>query len=43
MKKVAIIGAGPAGIMASIKLKELTKGKLEVILIEKTSRIGKKF
>ncbi|MGL4850468.1 MAG: NAD(P)/FAD-dependent oxidoreductase [Clostridium sp.] len=38
MKKVIVIGAGPAGIMAAVKASE----KNEVILIEGNDRIGKK-
>lgn len=38
-KKVVIIGAGPAGIMAAISAAQNNK---EVILVEKNSQIGKK-
>jgi len=36
---IAIIGAGPAGIMAALRASQLNK---DVILIEKNNRIGKK-
>ncbi len=39
MKKVIVVGAGPAGMMAAIKAAESGK---EVILIEKNDRLGKK-
>ena len=42
MTKVVVIGAGPAGIMASICLKEKLKDRIEVILLEKKNQIGKK-
>jgi len=37
--EIVIVGAGPAGIMAAIRAKELRK---EVILLEKNNSIGKK-
>ncbi len=45
MKKVTIIGAGAAGLMTSIYLKEQAiknKRDLEVVLLEKNDRVGKK-
>ena len=42
MTKVVVIGAGPAGIMASICLKEKLKDRIEVILLEKKNQMGKK-
>ena len=39
MKKVIVVGAGPAGMMAAIKAAESGK---EVILVEKNDRLGKK-
>jgi len=39
--KLAIVGGGPAGIMAAIKAKE-TNPDTEVILIEQNEKIGKK-
>lgn len=37
--KIAIVGAGPAGIMAAI---QASCGQNEVVLFEQNSRIGKK-
>ena len=37
--EIAVIGAGPAGIMAAIRAKELGK---DIVLIEKNKRIGSK-
>lgn len=42
MKRVVIIGGGPAGILAAIKIKEKLLDQIEVIIIEKMNRIGKK-
>ena len=45
MKHVAIIGAGPAGMMTGIYLKYLinqTHEKIEVTILEKNDRVGKK-
>ncbi len=45
MKKVTIIGAGAAGLMASIYLKEQAvknNHDLEVVVLEKNDRVGKK-
>lgn len=42
MTKIVVVGAGPAGIMASIFLKEKLNDKVEVILFEKKNQIGKK-
>lgn len=45
MKHVAIIGAGPAGMMTGIYLKYLinqTHEKIEVTILEKNERVGKK-
>lgn len=42
MKTVAIIGAGPSGIMTALKLKEYFKNNIKVVLFEKNNRIGKK-
>lgn len=42
MKKVAIIGAGASGILASINLKKQFNNNIDVYLIEKNNRIGKK-
>ena len=42
MIKVGVIGGGPAGIVASICLKEKLHHSAEVILFEKKKQIGKK-
>jgi hypothetical protein len=42
MRKVAIIGGGAAGLFCSIFLKEMLQEDVEVILLEKQDRIGKK-
>lgn len=42
MKTVVVIGAGPSGIMASLKIKEYLKNRVNVILLEKNNKIGKK-
>jgi len=42
MRKVAIIGGGAAGLFCSIYLKELLKDQVQVVLLEKQSRVGKK-
>ena len=45
MKKVTVIGAGAAGLMASIYLKEQAvknNHDLEVVVLEKNDRVGKK-
>jgi len=42
MKRVIVIGGGAGGILASIKLKEELKDSIEVIILEKEDRIGKK-
>ena len=38
MKKVIIVGAGPSGLTAAIKLSK----KYEVIVLERNAQIGKK-
>ena len=40
MKKVIIIGAGPAGITAANELLKDTKGEYDVTILEETERIG---
>ena len=35
MKKVAIVGAGPSGMLAGIKIKELLGDKVNVVIYEK--------
>ena len=42
MKTVAIIGAGPSGIITALKLKEQFNNNIKVLLFEKNNRIGKK-
>lgn len=42
MKKIAIIGGGPAGIIAAIRLKKILMNQVEVSIYEKMDRIGKK-
>ena len=42
MKHIVIIGAGPAGLMSAITLKEKMKEKINVTIVEKNDRIGKK-
>lgn len=42
MKTVAIIGAGPSGIMAALTLKEQFNNDIDILLFEKNNRIGKK-
>lgn len=45
MKQVVIIGAGPSGMMAAIKLKELAKKQntnIDVTILEKNDRVGRK-
>lgn len=40
--KVAIIGGGPAGMMAAISTAEQLKSKNRIVLIEKNEQLGKK-
>ena len=40
MKKVVIIGAGPAGITAAFQLLENTKDEYEIIILEESNEIG---
>ena len=40
MKKVVIIGAGPAGITAAFQLLKNTKDEYEVIILEESNEIG---
>ena len=40
MKKVIIIGAGPAGITAGYELLKNAKDEYEVIILEETDAIG---
>lgn len=40
--KVAIIGGGPAGMMAAISAAEQLKSKNQIVLIEKNDQLGKK-
>lgn len=42
MKKIAIIGGGPAGMVAAIRLKKILTDQIEVVLYEKMERLGKK-
>lgn len=42
MKRITIIGAGPSGLMAGIMIKNLSQEKVEVVILEKNDRIGKK-
>lgn len=42
MKKIAIIGGGPAGIIAAIRLKKTLMNSVEVSIYEKMDRVGKK-
>lgn len=42
MKKIIIIGGGASGVFAAITLKSLSEQPIEVIILEKQSRIGKK-
>ena len=42
MRKVAIIGGGAAGVFCSICIKELLGDEVQVIILEKNERIGKK-
>lgn len=42
MKRIIIIGGGASGLMAAIKASETAKGNVEVIIIEKNSKVGKK-
>ena len=39
MRKILVIGAGPAGMMAAIKAAE---NGAQVVLLEKMNRVGKK-
>ena len=40
MKKVVIIGAGPAGLTAGYELLKEKSGEYEVVILEETSEIG---
>lgn len=40
MKKVVIIGAGPAGLTAAIELQNSKKEKYQVVVLEKSNQIG---
>ena len=40
MKKVVIIGAGPAGITAAFQLLKNTKDEYEIIILEESNEIG---
>ena len=40
MKKVIIIGAGPAGVTAAYELLKKGNNEFEVIILEETSEIG---
>ena len=42
MKKIVIIGGGPAGLKAAISAASRYKGKAEITLIEKNERCGRK-
>ena len=42
MKKIVIIGGGPAGLKAALNAAERYKGKAEITLIEKNERCGRK-
>ena len=42
MKDIAIVGGGASGIACAIKLKQLLGDKINVTILEKYSRIGKK-
>ena len=37
---ILIVGAGPAGLSCAIKLAQLSKGKLQIAVLEKSSQIG---
>ena len=37
---ILIVGAGPAGLSCAIKLAQLTKGNLQIAVLEKASQIG---
>lgn len=40
MKKIIIIGAGPAGITAAFQLLKNTKDEYEIIILEESNEIG---
>ena len=40
MKKVVIIGAGPAGLTAAYELLKDQSGEYDVLILEETDRIG---
>ena len=42
MKKIIIIGAGPAGLMAAITASDKYKGNAQITIIEKNERAGRK-
>lgn len=42
MRRIALIGGGAAGLFCSIYLKELLGKEVEVLLLEKNERVGKK-
>ena len=42
MKKIGIIGGGASGLMCAIYLKQMLFDQIEVIIIEKMDRVGKK-
>lgn len=42
MKKMGIIGGGASGLMCAIYLKQMLSNQIEVIIIEKMDRVGKK-
>ena len=42
MKKIGIIGGGASGLMCAIYLKQMLFDQIEVVIIEKMDRVGKK-
>ena len=42
MKRVGIIGGGASGLLCAIALKQRLKDHIEVVILEKQSRVGKK-
>lgn len=42
MKKIIVIGAGPAGLMAAITASDKYKGNAQITIIEKNERAGRK-
>ena len=42
MKQILVLGGGAAGIVAAIAAAEESRGRAQVVLLERNSRIGKK-